>query len=98
MARVEPRRRRGDTPTESVGVPDPTVSARAATVRAPVEQAAAADDALVGKLMALILDIRADARKKKDFALSDKVRDALAAAGIQLEDRKGEGTVWTRKR
>ena len=64
----------------------------------PVEApgAAAADDGLVQKLMALVIDIRAAARKNKDFATSDKIRAALSDAGIVLEDRSG-GTEWTRK-
>ncbi|MDA1055039.1 MAG: cysteine--tRNA ligase [Planctomycetota bacterium] len=45
------------------------------------------------KLVQMFIRMRADARKNKDFALSDRIRDNLAAAGITLEDRK-EGTTW----
>jgi len=41
-----------------------------------------------------VIAARNAARKAKDFALSDKLRDALAAEGIALKDSK-EGTTWT---
>ena len=34
------------------------------------------------------------ARKNKNFAVADKIRDGLAPTGIKLEDRAG-GTEWT---
>jgi cysteinyl-tRNA synthetase len=37
---------------------------------------------------------RSHARKNKDFALGDRLRDALAAEGIVLKDSK-DGTTWT---
>lgn len=64
--------------------------------RAPPKTNAKADDDLVGKLVNLLIEVRATARKNKDFATSDKVRNDLAAIGILLEDRK-EGTTWMRK-
>jgi cysteinyl-tRNA synthetase len=63
---------------------------------APRAKAGGADEALVGKLMALIIEIRANARKAKDFATADLVRNALTGAGIVLEDRP-DGTGWSRK-
>jgi cysteinyl-tRNA synthetase len=39
---------------------------------------------------------REDARKNKDYALSDKIRKELEAQGIILEDAK-DGTSWRRK-
>jgi cysteinyl-tRNA synthetase len=51
------------------------------------------DDALVGKLMELLISLRAESRKKKDFATSDRIRDGLKEIGITLEDRK-DGTGW----
>ena len=42
----------------------------------------------------LLIQLRQDARANKDFATSDKIRDELAAAGIQLNDGK-EGTTFT---
>jgi len=47
--------------------------------------------AVVDQLMQLVIDIRQEARQNKDFATSDKIRDALGAAGIQLKD-SAEGT------
>ncbi|OUR91463.1 cysteine--tRNA ligase [Flavobacteriales bacterium 34_180_T64] len=42
----------------------------------------------------LLIQLRQDARANKDFAMSDKIRDDLAEAGIQLNDGK-EGTTFT---
>ncbi len=44
----------------------------------------------------LLVELRADLRKEKQFALADKVRDELAALGILLEDSPS-GTEWRRK-
>jgi len=38
---------------------------------------------------------REQARKDKDFAESDRIRDLLASEGISLEDA-AEGTIWQR--
>jgi len=48
---------------------------------------------LVDKLMSLIIELRAGARKNKDFATADRIRAALAEIGITIEDRPG-GTEW----
>jgi cysteinyl-tRNA synthetase len=42
-----------------------------------------------------LIDKRNAARKDKDFATADSVRDELAAAGIKIEDGP-EGTTWRR--
>jgi len=65
--------------------------------RAKPETATGQDDQLVGQLVELLIEIRADARAQKDFATSDKVRDRLSEIGLTLEDRKGE-TTWRRDR
>jgi cysteinyl-tRNA synthetase len=46
-------------------------------------------------LMKLLIQLRADARAAKDFAMGDMIRDRLAAIGVTLEDRAG-GTEWTK--
>ncbi len=47
----------------------------------------------IDDVMQLVIELRADARKKKDFATADKIRHALTAMKITLEDRPG-GTEW----
>ncbi len=51
------------------------------------------DDSLAGSLMELLIELRSESRKNKDFAMSDRIRDGLNAIGVTLEDRK-EGTTW----
>jgi cysteinyl-tRNA synthetase len=51
------------------------------------------DDQLVGGLMQLLIDLRAEARKAKNFALGDQIRKRLTDLGVTLEDRPG-GTGW----
>ena len=63
---------------------------------APPTTAGGADEGLVAKLMDLIIEIRANARKAKDFATADLVRNKLTEAGVVLEDRP-DGTGWSRK-
>jgi len=46
--------------------------------------------------IAAMLKKREEARSKKDYALSDKIRKDLEAGGIILEDTK-QGTLWRRK-
>ena len=53
-------------------------------------------DETVGKLMSLVIELRAAARGKKDFATADLIRKALTEMGITLEDR-ASGTEWTKK-
>ena len=56
------------------------------------EQVSSNNDKLDGVLQ-LLIGMRMEARANKDFALSDKIRDALLALGIQLKDGK-EGTTY----
>lgn len=44
-------------------------------------------------LVELLIQMRADARKNKNWAESDRIRDELAKAGVVLEDR-ADGTAW----
>jgi cysteinyl-tRNA synthetase len=53
----------------------------------------AGPDKLVGGLMQLLIDLRAEARKAKNFALGDQIRKRLTDLGVTLEDRAA-GTSW----
>lgn len=65
-------------------------------VKPPTTESADADHGLVSSLMDLILELRANARQKKDFATADRIRDVLKEIGITVEDRKG-GSNWRRE-
>jgi cysteinyl-tRNA synthetase len=53
-----------------------------------------ADKTQLAKVMQLVIDLRAEARKAKNFATADAIRDGLAPTGVKLEDRAG-GTEWS---
>lgn len=46
-----------------------------------------------GKAMDLLLSIRAEAKARKDWATSDKIRDELTALGFTIKDTK-DGAEW----
>jgi cysteinyl-tRNA synthetase len=49
---------------------------------------------LLDGVMQLIVHLRSESRKNKNFETADKIRDSLAELEISLEDRAG-GTEWT---
>lgn len=56
-------------------------------------ETAAASEGIAGDLVDLIIEIRQDARERRDFKTSDLIRDRLGALGIVLED-SANGTTW----
>lgn len=54
------------------------------------------DESLVDKLVQLVIDIRQEARKKKDWATADSIRDRLKELGIVLEDTPS-GVRWKKQ-
>jgi len=57
------------------------------------EEAGSADDKLTGNLMKIIIDLRQDAKNRKEWTISDNIREKLKKAGIILKDLK-EGAEW----
>lgn len=51
-----------------------------------------ADNSKLDGVLQLVIEMRKDARTRKDYATSDKIRDTLGAIGIQLKDEK-DGSV-----
>lgn len=54
---------------------------------------ASGDAAKRDELIRLLIDLRADARKSKNFALGDQIRERLAGLGVELKDGP-TGTTW----
>jgi cysteinyl-tRNA synthetase len=61
--------------------------------REPPPAPPAANDELVAGLMQLLIDLRQEARKSKNFPMADQIRKRLGDLNITLEDRPG-GTGW----
>src|SRR4029453_14658808 len=55
----------------------------------------AADNEKLRDVMQLLIDIRKEARSRKDFATSDKIRLQLQHIGISLKDEKDGSISWS---
>jgi cysteinyl-tRNA synthetase len=53
------------------------------------------DTAMLDQVVHLLIDLRKEARERKDYATGDAIRDRLSDLGIALLDKK-EGTSWER--
>jgi cysteinyl-tRNA synthetase len=53
-----------------------------------------ANNEVLAGVMDLLIEIRKESKTKKDFATSDKIRNQLAAIGINLKDEKGGEMSW----
>lgn len=58
------------------------------------QESAANDDKLKG-IMHVLIELRKEARAKKDWATSDKIRNQLTEIGIQLKDEKNGNMSWS---
>ena len=54
------------------------------------------DVELLDQVIHLLIDLRKEARARKDYATGDVIRDRLSELGVALLDKK-EGTSWERK-
>jgi cysteinyl-tRNA synthetase len=54
------------------------------------------DAGLTDDLMALLIRLRQDARRDKNFAMADAIRNGLTGIGVTLEDR-ADGTIWRKE-
>jgi cysteinyl-tRNA synthetase len=55
----------------------------------------AADDHKLEGIINMLINMRKDARAKKDYATSDRIRNELQALGIQLKDEKDGNISYT---
>ena len=61
---------------------------------APMQKSVSYKEEILHKTIALLIEVRNNARTDKDFKTSDRIRDQLLDFGIQLKDGK-EGTHFT---
>jgi len=58
------------------------------------EEIASDDDALLGKLIETLLQLRQEAKLNKDFTTADMIRDQLTEFGVEIKDTK-DGAEWS---
>jgi len=57
------------------------------------DEALSSNDSIIAGVMELLLEMRREAKVRKDFETSDAIRDKLTALGVTIKDTK-EGTEW----
>lgn len=60
-----------------------------------LQEVAVEDKEILKSAMQLLMDIRKEARDKKDFVTSDTIRNRLTEMGIQLKDEKDGKMSWS---
>ena len=61
----------------------------------PRNRAQQQDNDKLDQVMALLIEMRKEARARKDFATSDQIRNKLAEAGVLLKDEKDGNMSYT---
>ena len=56
---------------------------------------AAGNDGKLDGVLQLLINIRKDAKAKKDYQTSDRIRNELVTLGVQLKDEKDGGVTWS---
>ncbi|MEO6232246.1 MAG: cysteine--tRNA ligase [Ferruginibacter sp.] len=59
-----------------------------------IKQISAADNTVLDGVMQLLIDIRKEAKTKKDYVTSDKIRKQLVTLGIEIKDEKNGEISW----
>ncbi|MBN1157990.1 MAG: cysteine--tRNA ligase [Bacteroidales bacterium] len=59
----------------------------------PEQEQVSGDEGRSGELIGLILQLRQEAKERKDFATADRIRSGLAALGVKVKDTK-DGYEW----
>jgi len=54
------------------------------------------DNEILNNVLQLLINIRKEAKSKKDFVTSDKIRNELIGLGIQLKDEKDGKVSWSK--
>ncbi len=52
-------------------------------------------DGKIDKVLSLLVEIRNDAKARKDYATSDLIRNKLAESGVMIKDEKDGSVSWT---
>lgn len=52
-------------------------------------------DGKIDKVLSLLVEIRKDAKARKDYATSDLIRNKLVEAGVMIKDEKDGSVSWT---
>jgi cysteinyl-tRNA synthetase len=60
-----------------------------------LKEEASSEDGRLNGIMHLLAEIRKEARARKDFATSDRIRDRLQELGIRMKDEKDGGVSWS---
>jgi cysteinyl-tRNA synthetase len=60
-----------------------------------LKSASEGDNAKLQGIMQLLIDIRKEAKKKKDFVTSDKIRNQLVQLGISIKDERDGEMSWS---
>lgn len=60
-----------------------------------LKPAEASNNGILQGVIELLIQVRKEARQKKDFATSDKIRNELLGLGVQLKDEKDGNISWT---
>lgn len=66
-------------------------------VKEQYQQQSEGNEAMLDKLVAVLIEQRNAARQKKDFTAADVLRKKLEEIGVVLEDKPGGITTWRRK-